>query len=260
MDILSEINNNKKEEVFKRKKNVSIKELEESEFFERKCFSATESISKGSGIIAEYKRKSPSKGIINDKLEVEEVSEAYVKAGVSALSILTDYNYFGGKNEYLTRARTINNIPILRKDFVVDEYQIIEAKSIGADFILLIAASLSKQQIKNFSSLAKSLGLEVLLELHDKNEINKISYNVDITGVNNRDLKTFKVDINKSVELVDIIPNEFIKISESGLSNPEDIKKLRKVGYKGFLMGERFMKTDDPGTSCREFIVKAGLL
>ena len=206
------------------------------------------------GIIAEYKRKSPSKGIINDKSRVEDVATGYVSAGASALSILTDTEFFGGKNEDLIAARKINQCPILRKDFIIDEYQIIEAKSIGADVILLLKNILTAQQIKEFATTAKWLGMEVLLEVRDKSELNSINVLIDCIGVNNRNLKDFSVNSNHSLELVDFIPKDFIKISESGIDSAKTIHDLRSAGFKGFLIGETFMKNDSPETACVNFI------
>ena len=207
-----------------------------------------------SGVIAEYKRKSPSKGIINDTDSVERVSVWYMQAGASALSILTDEKYFGGKNEDLMTARKFNFCPILRKDFVIDEYQIIEAKSIGADAILLIAEALEKDEVLTLAKKAKSIGLEVLMEIHTEDQLEKANEFIDIIGVNNRDLKTFKVDIENSIRISSKIPSQFVKISESGISSPEDVKKLKKYGFQGFLIGENFMKSDQPGKACANFL------
>jgi indole-3-glycerol phosphate synthase len=207
-----------------------------------------------SGIIAEFKRKSPSKGIINKDANVEFVTTGYVRAGAAALSVLTDNIYFGGSNNDLLKAREMNVCPILRKEFIIDEYQIYEAKSIGADVILLIAAYLEKQDIMRLASVAKSLQLEVLLELHDESEVEKISSEVDLVGINNRNLKNFNVDIEQSLKLASRIPDNYVKIAESGISSPDEVKNFRKAGFKGFLMGERFMKTENPEKACEEFI------
>ena len=207
-----------------------------------------------SGVIAEFKRHSPSKGDINPYAKVEEVSIGYMQAGASALSVLTDEKFFKGKNADLTEARKFNFCPILRKDFVVEEYQIIEAKSIGADAILLIAECLEKEEIARFAKLAKSLGLEVLMEIHSKDQLSKISPDLDLIGVNNRNLKTFEVSTQTSVDLFDHIPSDFVRISESGISEPKTIAELKAVGFQGFLIGERFMATANPGRACRAFI------
>lgn len=208
-----------------------------------------------SGIIAEIKRKSPSKGVINQYVSIERTSIGYMQAGASALSILTDKEFFGGSNDDLLAARKFNFCPILRKDFVVDEYQIIEAKSIGADAILLIAAVLTPEEIIRFTKTAQSLNLEVVLEVHDADELKEnLSATVDVIGVNNRNLKTFEVDINLSKELSVLIPNEVIKISESGISSPALIHELKQFGYQGFLIGETFMKHSRPEKAAKDFV------
>ncbi len=255
MTILDKIVEHKKTEIKINKAKVKLQELENSEFYKRIPYSLKGNLKiKSPGIIAEFKRKSPSKGVINDKVKVEEVTSAYVRAGAAGLSVLTDNHFFGGKNEDLTVARRINQIPILRKDFIIDEYQIAEAKAIGADVILLIAAILSKKKTEELAEFAKSLGLEILFEIHSKDEIEKINSYIDIVGVNNRNLNTFEVDINTSIDLSDIIPGEFVKISESGISEIENIKILKNKGFQGFLIGENFMKTYNPGEACKEFI------
>ena len=206
-------------------------------------------------MIAEIKRKSPSKGMINEHVSVERTSIGYMKAGASGLSVLTDKKYFGGSSEDLKVARSFNFCPILRKDFIVDEYQIVEAKSIGADVILLIAAALSKQQIEKFAGLASSMGMEVLLEVHDEEELNaSISDKVDLLGVNNRNLKTFETTIQTSIDLVSKIPDDFVKVTESGLHSPQVVNELKTHGFEGFLIGESFMKQGRPEKAAKEFI------
>ncbi len=257
--ILDKIVAGKKKEVNANKKRFPSNSLENTDFFKRKCLSMKDFIRKPdlSGIITEIKRKSPSKGIINDDFSVEQVSAGYVTAGASGLSILTDHVFFGGSNEDLLTARKINSCPILRKDFIIDEYQIIEAKSMGADIILLIAACLPSDELKNFAAFAKSLGLEVLMEVHNQQELDKnLNEHLDMVGVNNRDLKTFKKSVETSYELVDKIPDEILKISESGLQFPETLIDLKKVGFEGFLIGENFMKHDKPELVCRDFITQ----
>ncbi len=212
-----------------------------------------------SGIIAEHKRKSPSKGVINDTLSLEEVTQGYAKAQASGLSVLTDVAFFGGSAEDLQKARIANpNIPILRKDFMIDEYQILEAKAWGADVILLIAACLSPSEIENLGKKAHELGLEVLLEIHDEEELRQSPLEfVDIIGVNNRNLKNFaENNVNASMHLASLIPEGKVKISESCISQPETITLLKSYGYKGFLIGETFMKETNPGTKLAEFIAK----
>lgn len=258
MTILDEILQNKRIEVNEKKQLYPEKLLEKSMYFNTETVSFKEYITRKdlSGIIAEYKRQSPSKGIINDSDSVERVSVWYMQAGASALSILTDEKYFGGTNQDLITARKFNYCPILRKDFIVDEYQIIEAKSIGADAILLIAEALEKEDVLKFAKKAKSIGLEVLMEIHHESELVKANEYIDVIGVNNRDLKTFKVDIENSIRISKHIPNQFVKISESGINKPEDVVKLKEYGFEGFLIGENFMKSAQPGKACDNFIKK----
>ena len=249
MTILEKIIETKKNELEIVKKTISIEELKKLPNFERKSISLVERLKNSShGIIAEHKRKSPSKSIINDSISINEIITGYNNVNVCGISVLTDKDYFGGSLNDLRNARKLTNIPILRKEFIIDEYQIIEAKANGADVILLIAACLEKDQIKSFSSLAKEIGLEVLIEIHDENELKKcLTDTIDFIGVNNRNLKTFEVDINTSIKLSNMIPKKFTKISESGISNYNEIIKLRKYGFKGFLIGELFMKNNNPG-------------
>jgi indole-3-glycerol phosphate synthase len=259
MNILNKIIATKKTEVANQKKKVSVSQLEKYTWFTRKCNSLKSNLLQeiSSGVIAEFKQKSPSKGEINFQAKVEDVTKGYVDAGVAGLSVLTDSEYFGGNLVNLIKARETNpNIPILRKDFMIDTYQIIEAKAFGADVILLIAACLEKDQAKVLAEKAKSLGLEVLMEIHNKEELEIVNEFVDIVGVNNRDLKTFRVDLETSVTLSINIPDQFVKISESGLTDAESIRYLKKHGFKGFLIGETFMKTDNPGEACKQLIMK----
>ncbi len=256
MDILTKIINHKKEEVAERKSLYPLKLLEKSISFNIKPVSLRKYLLKSekSGIIAEFKTKSPSKGDINPYANVAEVSIKYMQAGASALSVLTDRNFFGGSLEDLTTARRYNYCPILQKDFVIDEYQVIEAKSYGADAILLIAEALTKTKIAALAQLAKSLQMEVLFEIHSKEEINKVNQFIDLVGVNNRNLKTFEVNINQSIDLSEFIPEDFLKISESGIKTAKDIIELKKYGFEGFLMGESFMSTRNPGKACKKII------
>lgn len=208
-----------------------------------------------SGIIAEFKRRSPSRGIINNKVESSMVAKGYAEAGASGISVLTEEKYFGGYSSDLEDVLKVNPlIPILRKDFIVDEYQIFESRMLNADVILLIAAVLDKKQIADFVSIAHELDMEVLLELHEEYELEKIDERVDLMGINNRNLKDFSVDIERSLILMEKLPPEAIKIAESGLSDPGVVNQLRERGFKGFLLGENFMKTNNPGEACREFI------
>jgi indole-3-glycerol phosphate synthase len=257
MNILDKIVAHKKIEVQSAKKNVSYTSLEESEYFHRDVLSFKDFLldPNRTGIIAEFKRKSPSKGIINDKVSVENVTTGYAAAGASALSVLTDRQFFMGRRIDLMRARKVNRIPILRKDFMIDEYQVIEAKSMGADIILLIAAILTPEQIQQLASLAKGLHLNVLLEVHNLDELERsINSNLDAIGVNNRNLADFTVSVDTSYQLAEHIPSEFLKISESAISNPDTIKQLKKAGFNGFLIGENFMKQADPGAAMKEFV------
>ena len=257
MNILDRIVAQKKKEIAASKKQVSYMELEESDFFHHETYSFKEFLlaPDRTGIIAEFKRRSPSKGIINDKVSVKEVTTAYAAAGASALSVLTDRNFFMGRKGDLVRARRANEIPILRKDFMIDEYQVIEAKSLGADIILLIAAILTPAEIEKLASLAKSLELNVLLEVHNLEELERsLNPNIDAIGVNNRNLADFTASVDTSFQLVKHIPDEFLKISESAISNPETIKSLKASGFNGFLIGENFMKQPDPGLAMREFV------
>ena len=242
MNILDTIIERKKQEISESKFKISVEQLKDSEFFERKTFSLKETLKSKSGIIAEFKRKSPSKGIINDKVSPLEVVSDYEKHGASAVSILTNKDFFGGSFNDILSVRNYINIPILRKDFMIDEYQFYEAKSIGADLILLIAACLSPNQVLEFTELAHSLKLEVLLEIHSEEELKHINPVIDFVGINNRNLKDFKVDLQHSVELKNQLPKDIFSIAESGIYNKEDFKFLREKGFDGFLMGEYFMK------------------
>ncbi len=256
MNVLQKIIAHKRLEVAEQQAKTPIAELEKSPLFERPCLSLSAALRKPdmAGIIAEHKRKSPSKGIINGNVTVEEVTTGYVRAGASALSLLTDEQFFGGNNEDLLIARGLNEVPILRKDFTIGEYQILEAKAIGADAILLIAAVLTPAEVRQLSAFARSLGLETLLEIHDHSELGHICDTVDAVGVNNRNLADFTVDVRRSLELAPHIPQEFVKVSESGLSDPTALLELRAAGFQGFLIGERFMKMDRPGEACEDFI------
>ena len=254
MSILKNIVTDIKKELKLKKSIIPISEYEKMSLFKRNTISMTNSIKKDSfGIIAEFKRRSPSKNEINNKLSVDEVCRNYQNFGASGLSVLTNLKYFGGSLEDLVLARSISSLPILRKDFIIDEYQIYESKAFGADIILLISSILTKDKIVNLSKKAKDLKLEVLLEVHNNDELQKgLVENVDIIGVNNRNLKSFKTDLKISEKLFNQIPNEFLKISESGLNNDNSIKRLKKIGYQGFLIGEKFMISSDPGKELKK--------
>jgi indole-3-glycerol phosphate synthase len=257
MNILDQIIEHKRKEVSDRKSLYPVKLLEQSIYFSSPTVSLKKYVQRKdlTGIIAEFKRKSPSKGIINAYAPVERTTIGYMQAGASALSVLTDKHFFGGSNDDLVLVRKFNFCPILRKDFTIDEYQIIEAKSIGADAILLIAAVLSPVESKSLASFAHSLGLEVLLEVHDEYELKQnLEVGADLIGVNNRNLKTFDVSIEISKQLASLIPNSVVKVSESGISKPETVIELKKYGYEGFLMGENFMKHSQPEVAAMDFV------
>lgn len=255
MNILEEIILFKRLEVNRRKNEVRLSDLEQTPYFQQPALSLKKSLldPTKTGIIAEFKKKSPSKGVINESADVAEVTAAYAANGASGLSVLTDEKFFGGCAADLVKAIT-NNIPVLRKDFIIDEYQLLEAKSLGASVILLIAACLSKEEVKYFAEFAKGLGMEVLLEIHDETELEHICDDVDMVGVNNRSLKTFEVDIQTSLRLIKDIPADKLAVAESGISDVATIVKLRDAGFKGFLIGETFMKQADPGKAFREFV------
>lgn len=255
MNILDQIIEHKRREVERRKSEITVSELEKSFYFDRKPLSLMESLEKGTrtGIIAEFKRRSPSKGLINGEADVVKVTTAYYENGASGLSVLTDEDFFGGNNQDLVEAR-INEIPLLRKDFIIDEYQILEAKGIGADVILLIAACLTAKEVRRLASFAKKLNLEVLLELHNERELDHICNEAELIGINNRDLKNFRVDIGQSLRMAEKIPYDKIKIAESGIHSVDDILLFKENGFKGFLIGELFMKEADPAIAFAGFV------
>jgi indole-3-glycerol phosphate synthase len=255
VSILDKIIESKKVEVASRKLSAPISVLEKAHAFTRKCLSMKQSLlNSESGIISEFKRKSPSLGWIHEDADVVDVTAGYSAAGASGISILTDLEYFGGTPMDLMAARQFIACPVLRKDFVIDEYQLYEAKAMGADVILLIAAALTVEQTAKFARKAHELGLEVLLEVHNAEELGHANDFVDMLGVNNRNLKTFEQSIQTSFDLAALIPDQFVKVSESGISKVETVKELRKVGYKGFLMGENFMKEENPAEALVKFI------
>ena len=262
MDILETIVAHNKTEVAAAKAKLTVNELKQQALFHRTTLSLKKFLldETKTGIIAEFKRKSPSKGVINDKATVAEVTNAYTKYGASCLSVLTDEKFFGGSPADLIEARQ-NNIPILRKDFMIEAYQLYEARAMGADVILLIAACPTPQQVKELAVVAKELQLEVLLEIHNEDELQHICDEVDFVGVNNRNLKTFEVDINTSLKLIQHIPSNKPAIAESGISNVDTIVTLKRAGFKGFLIGENFMKAPQPSIAFAEFVntLKASL-
>ena len=256
MSILDRIIANKIKEVELRMKVFPQTFWEQSPWFEREALSLSQGLKNSpTGIIAEHKRRSPSLDNINTDLSIHKVAQDYQKAGVTGISVLTDQKYFGGSLEDLTAARAECQIPILRKEFIIDPYQLFEAKAHGADTILLIAAVLDRERIKQLSETAQSIGLEVLLEVHNQEELNKaLMPSLNMIGVNNRNLKTFEVSIENSMALAECIPNDFVKVSESGISSTAAIKALKPHGYEGFLIGENFMKSESPGLAASSFI------
>lgn len=255
MNVLDKIVARKREIVEASKQAVSYSKLEKSAYFTRKTVSLKERLLNGNntGIIAEFKRRSPSKDWINKEAKVQDVVTKYAEYGAAAGSILTDTEFFGGTMNDLLAARELVDIPLLRKDFMIDEYQIVEAKANGADVILLIAAILTPKETKALAKTAQSLGLNVLLEIHEEEEVRTFNEYVDMVGVNNRNLKTFEVSLDFSYRLAETIPPDFVKVAESGITKPETILSLKQAGYKGFLIGENFMKTANPGKAFQEF-------
>lgn len=258
MDILTEIIARKRVEVKDKKGLIPMEHLEriiEHQPLEHHSLKNA-LLTSPTGIIAEFKRKSPSKGWIQEGAKVEAITSDYEKNGATGISVLTDTPFFGGSLNDLRTARKNVSIPLLRKEFIIDEYQIYEAKAAGADAILLIAAALSPLQSKEFTRLAKELHLDVLLEIHDEIEADYVTAYNDLIGVNNRNLGSFETSVEKSFNMINLLPKEAVLVSESGISNPQTVKELRDAGYKGFLIGENFMKTENPGASLGEFVKK----
>jgi len=255
-NILDQIVLRKMAEVAVQKKEVPIFQLMDKDHFKRKCISAKQSIlaDGASGVIAEFKRQSPSKGVINATAKPEDVVKTYEEAGASMVSVLTDETFFGAKPDDFSIARNTLSISLLRKEFIVDAYQIYQSKAMGADVILLIAAILSPQRCKDFAFIAKDLGMEVLLELHDESELEHVNQFVNLVGINNRNLKDFSVDTDRSIRLAAKLPEDMIRVAESGLDSLEVVQKIRENGFQAFLMGEHFMKTEQPGVTCSQFI------
>ena len=256
-DILQEIVANKRVEVLRQEEAIPLHTLismggSRMEMATRSMRAALEG--SDSGIIAEFKRKSPSKGWLHPGANVREVLPAYEKNGASACSVLTDSHFFGGSLGDLANARKVVDLPLLRKDFIISSYQLYQARAMGADAVLLIAACLTPEECLSLAETAHVLSLEVLLEIHSESELDHLNPYVDMIGVNNRNLKTFEVNTNISKELAGLIPAEFAKISESGISKPETVMELREYGYQGFLMGENFMKEENPAEALRKFI------
>jgi len=262
MNRLDEIVACKKREVAEKKELYPMKLLERSIYFNTPPLSLKTYIMRPdlNGIIAEFKRKSPSKGTLNEFAKPEQVCLHYMQAGASALSVLTDREFFGGTSDDLIAARKFNYCPILRKDFVIDEYQVVESKSIGADAILLIAEILTKKELVALSAIASSLGLEVLHEVHSRKSIDKLPPQASIVGVNNRNLNTFHVSINHAASLISDLPGDVAKVVESGITSPEMLLSMKNVGFNGFLIGEKFMREANPGKACQAFINRLNTL
>ena len=256
MNILEQIIATKQQEVAAARKQKSLAALEaEATATTRRAYSLRAALlGSQTGIIAEFKRKSPSKGFIKEHAEISAITPGYAQAGAAALSILTDRDYFAGNLNDLQTARPHLSIPILRKDFIIDPYQICQARIAGADAILLIAAALTPGQVERLAAYAHALGLEVMLEIHLAEELDALCNSVDVVGVNNRDLTTFHTDPAQSFALIQHIPQQFVTISESGLTDPQTVAQLRQAGFNGFLMGERFMKTSNPAAALQTFI------
>ena len=260
MDILQEIVAHKRIEVERFKQQLSEQEIHRR--VEAILDFSVPSMSKAltaseSGIIAEFKRRSPSKGWIKEEGKADEIPLSYQEHGAAALSILTDEQYFGGKDDFIRIARHAGvHIPILYKNFIIDEYQLFQARLCGASAVLLIAADLSKEECRSLLSTAHGLGLEVLLEMHSEEELEYVEMEPDMCGINNRNLGTFITDVQNSFRLAELLPKDSVKVSESGISNPDTVKALRLAGFRGFLIGETFMKTSDPGKALKEFISK----
>ena len=256
-DILSEIIANKRFEVDLQKQAISIEQLQEGISESPTLRSMKQALaSSASGIIAEFKRRSPSKGWIQEEACPEEIVPSYAAAGASALSILTDEKFFGGSLKDIRAARPLVEIPILRKDFIIDEYQLYQAKIVGADAVLLIAAALELEKCNELAEKAHELGMEVLLEIHSSEELAYINKGIDMVGINNRNLGSFHTDVANSFRLAEHLPEDIIRVSESGLSQPETVSQLRDAGFRGFLIGETFMRTGQPGETLKDFIDK----
>lgn len=256
IDILEQIVAHKKLEVAYKKRAMPAARLETQALFSRPVQPLDAFIRdrEKTGIIAEFKRRSPVKGLLNDTAAVTAVTSGYARYGASALSVLTDEDFFGGGSYDFSLARQNGDIPLLRKDFIIDEYQVIEARAMGADAILLIAAVLTPLQVQRLARLAEELQLQVLLEVHDRSELNHYYPGIQAIGVNNRDLKAFRVDLDHSIELIPHLPDGPVKISESGIRGGADVKRLRAAGYDGFLIGSLFMKEAAPDEAFARFV------
>ena len=259
-DILQEIVAHKRIEVERFKAELSEQEIHRrvEPLLDFSVASMSQALTvSDSGIIAECKRRSPSKGWIKEEGRADIIPFSYQQNGAAALSILTDEKYFGGSDDFIKTARHAGvQIPILYKNFVIDEYQLFQARLCGASAVLLIAADLSKQECKALLGTAHELGLEVLLEMHSEPELEYAELEPDMCGINNRNLGSFVTDVQNSFRLAELLPKDVVKVSESGISNPDTVRALRAAGFRGFLIGENFMKTADPGTALKDFIQK----
>lgn len=263
MDILEEIVAHKRAEIAERSRYVPIQQFigdVRKMVDSGKPASMRETLmASETGIIAEFKRKSPSKGWIHRNVKPEQVTPLYQESGAAALSILTDTEYFGGYDEYIQRSRAAGvTIPILYKNFIITEYQLFQARYCGASAVLLIAACLTKDEARHLQDVAHSLGLETLLEMHNERDFEYAEIEPDMYGINNRNLGTFVTDVDNSFRFAERLPKDVCRVSESGISKPATVRQLRKVGFRGFLMGERFMKEDNPGEALKAFIEKLG--
>jgi indole-3-glycerol phosphate synthase len=248
MDILSEIIETKKDEVKSLKRKYSISSFEGMEFFDKPNFGFKNNLELNNhlSLIAEIKKASPSKGVIRKNFNHLTIAETFMKHSVDAISVLTDEKYFAGKIEYLEQIASVKTTPLLRKDFIIDEFQIFESKASGADLILLISEALSKSQIKDYTQTASEIGLEVLLEIHSADELKKIDLDINkLIGINNRDLRSFNVDINTTINLKKLLPSHIQVISESGISLQSDFELLKSNGVNGILIGEHLMRSEN---------------
>ena len=262
-DILEEIVAHKRMEVERFKAGLSEREIHRlvEPLLDSLVASMSQALSvSDSGIIAEFKRKSPSKGWIKENGKAEVIPLSYQEHGAAALSILTDEHFFGGCDEFIKAARRSGvKIPVLYKNFVIDEYQLFQARLCGASAVLLIAACQTKSQCKSLMDKAHALGLEVLLEMHAEHELEYADLGPDLCGINNRNLGSFVTDIENSFRLAELLPKDAVKVSESGISDPATVRALRSAGFRGFLIGENFMKTPDPGQALKDFVSKVTL-
>ncbi|MBI1802850.1 MAG: indole-3-glycerol phosphate synthase TrpC [Ignavibacteriae bacterium] len=257
MNILQQIVEHKREEIAARKQHITISDLAGSEYFERETFSLRRALNDQPvfGIIAEIKRASPSGGSLNNNVDPRNLAREYEEHGAAGISVLTDERFFSGSLDDVKKARSAVSLPILRKDFILDEYQLFEAKSAGADAVLLISAILEKSQLRDLHAAAKELGLEALVELYETDEIDKLDFDrMKLIGVNNRDLRTFTIDVNHSIELAKLMPSDITFVSESGIYSSDDLKKLSDHGIRAALIGEYFMKSDGPGKVLAELL------